>query len=169
MWRAWVSLRSFSIAGARRQDAENPERRRKMKPALIWEIENGLALSAMDIHSQSLVRSDWYRAALRAFEDFDVLALPSAQVWPFDVDLIHPEQIGGVYMDTYHRWMQVVVPASLIGLPAISIPAGFGADGLPMGLQLIGRPGADGLLLRLAEAWHQVANWPQTRPPVFSG
>ena len=169
MWRAWVSLRSFSIAGARRMEAEDPARRDKLKPAMIWEIENGLALSAMDVHAQSLVRSDWCRVALRAFGDFDVLALPSAQVWPFEIDLIHPDEIGGVYMDTYHRWMQVVVPASLIGLPAISIPVGFGANGLPMGMQLIGRPGSDGMLLRLAEVWHQMTKWPQTRPPVLGG
>jgi amidase len=72
-------------------------------------------------------------------------------------------------MDTYHRWMEVVIPASLIGLPALAVPAGFGAEGgpgagLPMGLQLIGRHGDDLGLLQLAEAWHGATDWAARRP-----
>ena len=70
-------------------------------------------------------------------------------------------------MDTYHRWMQVVVPASLIGLPVVNVPAGFSPEGLPNGLQLIGPPGSDAKLLRLAEHWHTATEWPQKRPPVL--
>lgn len=71
-------------------------------------------------------------------------------------------------MDTYHRWMEVVVPASLIGLPALAVPAGFGAQGLPMGLQLIGRHGGDIGLLQLAEARHGTSDRAETRlPPML--
>jgi amidase len=70
-------------------------------------------------------------------------------------------------MDTYHRWMEVVVPASLLGLPAVAVPAGFGPQGLPMGLQLIGRHGDDARLLELAEAYHRETLWPQTCPPAL--
>jgi amidase len=71
-------------------------------------------------------------------------------------------------MDTYHRWMEVVVPASLAGLPVVAVPAGFGPQGLPMGLQLIGKRGADRQLLELAEAWHAATDWPGQRPPQLS-
>ena len=60
-------------------------------------------------------------------------------------------------MDTYHRWMEVTIYATLAGLPAISVPAGFGPDGLPMGLQLIGRPRGDRALLVLAKAYEEIA------------
>ena len=68
-------------------------------------------------------------------------------------------------MDTYHRWMEVVIPVSLIGLPALNIPVGFGSGGLPMGLQIFGPLGADKALLELGQAWHRATNWPNVRPP----
>jgi amidase len=68
-------------------------------------------------------------------------------------------------MDTYHRWMEVVVPASLIGLPALALPAGFGANGLPMGVQLIGRAGTDAAVLAMGQAYHIATDWPGKHPP----
>jgi amidase len=84
---------------------------------------------------------------LKLFERYDVLALPSAQVWPFDKHIRWPQEIktvnGSVSMDTYHRWMEVVIYATLAGLPSISVPTGLGPNGLPMGLQMIGKPQGD--------------------------
>jgi amidase len=62
--------------------------------------------------------------------------------------------------------MEVVVPVSLIGLPSLSVPVGFSPEGLPMGMQIIGRIGADAQVLALGEAYHEATLWPQTRPPV---
>jgi amidase len=165
MWDAWISLRSFAVAGGLGAHFENADERPHLKPVALWEIERGLALSARDVQRASEVRSAWYRAAVDLFDTVDVLVLPSAQLWPFAVEDIHPTEIAGQRMDTYHRWMQVVVPASLIGLPVVNIPAGFGEAGLPGGLQLIGRPGSDAQLLRLAQHWHEATHWPQKRRP----
>ncbi|SFS50567.1 amidase [Sulfitobacter marinus] len=165
MWDAWITLRSFAVAGGLGALFEDPEKRQGLKPAAIWEIERGLGLSARDVQRASEARSDWYRAAMDLFDRVDVLVLPSAQVWPFAVEEVHPTEIVGQAMDSYHRWMQVVVPASLIGLPVVNVPAGFGNDGLPGGLQLIGRPGGDAQLLRLAQQWHEATHWPQVRRP----
>ena len=95
----------------------DPSKRDHLKDTAIWEIERGLALSAMEVHRASVIRSDWFRTAVALFDRYDVLALPSAQMWPFDVTLDWPREIAGTTLDTYHRWMEVVVPASLIGLP----------------------------------------------------
>ena len=167
MWQSWITLRSFSVAAGLGDIHANPERRPRLKDTAIWEIERGLSLSAMEVHKASLIRSDWFRASATLFEEVDVLVLPSAQLWPFDVNSTFPNEINGVAMDTYHRWMQVVVPASLLGLPVVNIPAGFGPGGLPNGLQLIGPKGSDARLLQLAQDWHTATNWPQQRPPVI--
>ncbi|WP_223422460.1 amidase [Tateyamaria pelophila] len=166
MWRSWITLRSFFLAGHMSPLYADERMRGQLNANVLWEIEKGLSLRAMDVHKASVVRSDWFKTAATLFETYDVLALPSAQMWPFDVTLDWPREINGVQMDTYHRWMEVVVPASLIGLPAISVPVGFGGpDDLPMGLQLIGRRGADAKLLQLAERWHQATHWPRMRSP----
>ncbi len=78
---------------------------------------------------------------------------PSAQVWPFEVSQRWPQRIGDREMDTYHRWMEVTSYATFAGLPAISVPVGFDQRGLPMGMQLIGRPRGDVELLRLAHSY----------------
>ncbi len=62
-------------------------------------------------------------------------------------------------MDTYHRWMEVVVPVSLSGLPAINVPVGFNRDKLPMGMQVVGKHHADFAVLQLAYAYEQTTRW----------
>ncbi|WP_281359581.1 amidase [Roseobacter ponti] len=166
LWQSWEQLRAHSHAMRRRADFDDPARRAHLKDAMLWEIARGRALSAEAVWDAHMIRSDWYRCAMALFERFDVLVLPSAQLWPFDADLEYPAEIAGVTMDTYHRWMQVVVPASLIGLPAVAVPCGFGPQGLPMGVQLIGHPGSDAHLLQIAQRWHQATGWPQKRPAM---
>ncbi len=70
-------------------------------------------------------------------------------------------------MDTYHRWMECMIPASLAGLPALGAPAGFGAEGLPAGLQIVGRYGDDLGVLQLGRAYHEATRWPQRNPPAL--
>jgi amidase len=166
IWQAWVTLRHFATASNYAKLFENPATRDLLKPEMLWEIEGGLALSARDVQKASEISSHWFRTI--ATMDADVLALPSAQMFPFDAKLHWPKQVAGRKMDTYHRWMEVVVPASLIGLPALCVPVGFGAEGLPMGLQLIGKRGRDAQVLRLGHAYHKATQYPQKHPPVVA-
>ena len=76
-----------------------------------------------------------------------------------------PREVAGRPMPTYHRWMEVMIYGSLAGLPVAGVPAGFGPDGLPMGLQLIGRPRGDRALLELVEAHGRATGWVAARPP----
>lgn len=166
IWTSWITLRSWAIAGGLAPLYDDPTKRDHLKDTAIWEVERGLALSAMDVHRASMIRSDWFKKAAQLFETYDVLVLPSAQMWPFDVTLDWPHKIAGQAMDTYHRWMEVVIAASLIGLPTVCVPAGFGGPhDMPMGLQLIGPRGSDAKLLRLSEAWQDATDWPGHRPP----
>ncbi|MFN4159536.1 MAG: amidase [Gemmobacter sp.] len=166
LWFAWTKLRAFLNAGGKRALFDDPARRALLKPESRWEIEQGLGLAAETVYQASLVRSRWYACAAGLFDRFDALVLPSAQVWPFPADWRWPQAIDGMAMDTYHRWMEIVVPASLAGLPVLACPAGFGVAGLPMGFQLIGRAGADAGILALGAAYHAATDWPGRRPPT---
>ena len=166
LWQSWTTLRSFAVAGSLAPLYADAGKRDQLNAQAQWEVSRGIALSAMEVHAASVTRTNWFKTAAQLFHEHDVLALPSAQMWPFDVTLDWPREIAGTTLDTYHRWMEVVVPASLIGLPVVSVPVGFGGpDDLPMGMQLIGPRGSDARLLQLAEAWHQATDWPARRPP----
>ena len=91
--------------------------------------------------------------------------MPSAQVFPFDIHLRWPQTVAGRTMSTYHQWMEIVMPASIAGLPALNVPVGFSRDGLPMGMQLIGPRGADLAVLQLGDAYHRATDWPGRYPP----
>jgi len=167
LWRAWLMVRQWLVTGSLVEHYRDPLRRAQLKPEARWEIEHGLALSANEVYEASTVRSAWYRTLLGLFERFDFLLLPSAQVFPFDVDIDWPAHIGGVRMDTYHRWMQVAMPATMSGCPAISLPVGFSTDRLPMGVQVIGPPRADLAVLKLARAYEQATSWRAELPPAL--
>jgi amidase len=166
LWEAWVGLRAFANVERLGPLYADPAKRAQLKDSAIWEVEQGLALSGQEIQRLSLIRSDWFRRAAALFADYDALVLPSAQMWPFAVETTYPTAVSGTAMDTYHRWMEVVVPVSLIGLPCVNVPAGFGAQGLPAGLQIFGRYGDDLGVLQLAHAYHQATDWPNARPPA---
>ena len=159
MWDTWVLLRHWLVTGDLMHLYEDPAKREKMKPEAIWEVEGGLKLSALDAYQASAARSDYYRAISKLFSTYDYLLLPSAQVFAFDASVHWPKSINGVPMDTYHRWMEVVVPVSLSGLPAINVPVGFNRDKLPMGMQVVGKHHADFAVLQLAYAYEQTTRW----------
>lgn len=168
LWQAWTTLRAGMSAAGMRALYEAPEKRAQLKPEAIWEIEQGMGLSARDLFEASQIRSSWYARAAHLFESHDAVILPTAQVWPFPVEQRFPARIAGREMDTYHRWMEVVIPISLIGLPALSVPVGFGAGGLPMGMQIAGPVGADAKILAIGHQYHLATDWPRRRPPVLA-
>lgn len=143
LWQAWRVLRHFLVAGGQKADYADESRRARMKPEALWEVESAAPLMASDVFAASLTRSDWYRHMLRLFERYDFLVLPSAQVLPFPADMSWPKHVGGRAMDTYHRWMEVVIGPTMAGLPVAAMPAGVSAGGLPCGIQIIGPPRAD--------------------------
>jgi len=158
LWSSWTTLRAVLNAGGKRELATDPAKRALTKPETLWEIEQGAALSATALYDASVTRSRWYACAAKLFDRFDALALPAAQVWPFPVEWRWPEAIVGHHMDSYHRWMEVVVPVSLAGLPCLALPAGFSGTGLPMGMQLFGAAGEDAAILAMGEAYHQATD-----------
>ena len=157
LWDAWMTLRWWLNRNRIAPFLAQPANRVRIKPEALWEHDQGANLSASDVMDASVERTAFHRHVLGLFERVDFLALPSAQVWPFPVEERWPKSIAGRAMDTYHRWMEVVVIPTFAGLPAVSVPAGFSSTGLPMGLQLVGRPRGDLELLRLAARYEGTA------------
>ncbi|WP_284162757.1 amidase [Frigidibacter sp. SD6-1] len=166
LWHAWITLRAMLNAGSMKALHSDPAKRAKIKPETLWEIEQGQSLSTAAVYEASTIRSRWYAHAAKLFRTYDALIMPAAQVWPFPADWRWPREVAGRTMDTYHRWMEVVVPVSLIGLPSLCLPVGFGAGGLPMGMQLIGPTGSDANILSIGQAYHRATDWPGRRPPA---
>ena len=170
VWEAWLVWRQALVGPRVAPFMLKAENHPQVKPEARWEYEQSLRLTGAQLTTASATRSQLYQHMLKLFERFDVLALPAAQVWPFDVTERWPSQINDTPMDTYHRWMEVVLYATFAGLPCISVPAGFSHDGptqcLPMGLQLIGKPQGDFALLQMAHAYEQAnIDMIQMRPP----
>ena len=167
VWKAWLVWRRVLVASRVAPFLLKPANRALIKPEALWEHDQAQGCSAAEFLSASVARTQFYQGMLALFEQVDFLALPTAQVWPFDASERWPQRIAGQPMDTYHRWMEVVIYATFAGLPCISVPVGFNADGLPMGMQLIGRPQDDAGVLRLAGAYEQViGDWLARLPSV---
>jgi amidase len=157
LWRSFVVLRHWAMSSRYGADYADPARRALLKPEMIYEIEGGMALSADDVSAAAKVRATLYQVALKLFERFDALAIPTAQVFPFPVEWRWPREVAGVEMDSYHRWMEAVVIGTMSGCPVVNVPVGFDEAGRPMGMQLIGRPRADRELLTIAAAYERDA------------
>ncbi|MDR3440394.1 amidase [Telmatospirillum sp.] len=170
VWRAWLKLRAWQNGSALLAYYNDPAKRALLKPEAVFEVENGMKLSAYDISAASVVRSDWTQAVRRLFETYDFLIAPTAQVFPFDAGLHWPQEIAGKKMETYHEWMKGVLPFTMSGCPALAAPAGFGAHGLPMGIQIVGPNHAEMACLQLAYAYDAANGWAASRlPPLLSG
>ena len=167
VWQAWLVWRRLLVASRISPFLIKAMNRARIRPEALWEHDQAQGVTGAQFLSASTARTQFYQQLLALFERHDFLALPAAQVWPFPVEHRWPDEIHGVPMDSYHRWMEVVIYATFAGLPCISVPVGFNADGLPMGLQLIGRPQADWAVLQLAQAYEQAApELMQRRPPA---
>ncbi len=125
-------------------------RRDALKPELIWNIEKGMALQCDEIGGAEIARARLYRRMAKFFESHDLLLSPAVIVPPFDVDIRYIEEVDGHKFDNYVDWLGITFVISLTGCPAISTPAGFTKDGLPVGLQIIGPPGAEAHVLAAA-------------------
>ena len=166
LWETWLALRGFFVAGKLGALYADPVKRALLKPEAVWEVENGLKLGTADIWRASVDRSAWYQALNALFRSHDFLVLPSAHVFPFDAGLDWPKAIAGRPMDTYHRWMEVVIGGTLAGVPVVNVPAGFGPGGLPMGLQILAPAQQDRAALQIAHAYEQASGHARQRPPL---
>ena len=140
--------------------------RDRMKESVRWNIEAGQRLTGPQIVSAEAARARLSGEVQRFFADHDLLVLTTCQVLPFDVGIEYPMEIDGTQLETYLDWMRALCLITATGCPAISVPAGFSAAGLPVGVQLVAKPGDDVRLLEIAHAFEQATRWNERHPEI---
>jgi amidase len=158
VWRAW----KMELQYGRLLAAHRPQ----IKDTVIWNIEQGQALAGPRVAAADRKRTALYHRVRTFMQSREFLVLPVSQVPPFDVTQPYVTEINGVNMNTYIDWMKSCYYISTIGLPAISVPCGFTSDGLPVGLQIVGRHHADFQVLQLAYAFEQATGFARRRPAL---
>ncbi|HEX7842339.1 MAG TPA: amidase [Kofleriaceae bacterium] len=169
VWQSWLVLRAYQVGSVLKVHHADPAKRARMKPEACWEVERGARLTAYELADAQAERTAWYHVVRGLFARYDYLVAPSTQVFPFDATTHWPRHIAGRDMDTYHRWMEVVVPITMSGSPALNVPAGFNTAGLPTGIQLVGRPHDELGCLQLAHAYEQATGWVARHLPTVAG
>ncbi|MCL6542004.1 MAG: amidase [Roseiflexus sp.] len=158
VWRAWGYEQKLGELADTHRD--------RLKETILWEIEQGRALTGPQIGRAERLRTALYHRMRRFMKTYEFLALPVVQVPPFPIEQPYVTEINGVPMETYIDWMRSCYYVSITGFPAISVPAGFTRDGLPVGLQLVGRHHNDFGVLQLAHAFEQATGHWRRRPPI---
>ena len=161
------TLRAAGYAATHGRDLD--KQRAKLKDTVIWNIEQGLKLTAADLERAASQQAALAARTAEFFSRVDFLVLPTVQVLPFPVEVEWVRQIEGTVMDTYVDWMASCYAISCLGVPAISVPCGFSPSGLPVGLQIVGRPARDLEVLALARAFEQGTLCAARRPPLVAG
>ncbi|WP_035856235.1 amidase [Cryptosporangium arvum] len=142
---------------------EQPE---QFKPALAWNISQGRTLSRGDVGRARTAWGRLYTAAAAFWDTYDVLIAPVSQVPPFPADWEYPRTVGEAEQHSYLDWMRSAYHVTVLGAPAISVPAGFTPTGLPVGLQIVTRPRSDLFTLRVAAAFEAATNHGRHRPTL---
>ena len=158
IWRAW----RFELAYAELLETH----RDQIKDTVIWNIEEGQELTGSQIGQAEIKRTKLYHRIREFMEKIEFLILPVSQVPPFEVKQRYITEINGVEMGTYIDWMRSCYYISVTGLPAISVPCGFTSEGLPVGIQIVGRHQDDFGVLQLAYAFEQSTGFWKRKPTI---
>lgn len=161
---AFMVNRGVGFATSRYQLLQ--DHRDQLKDTVIWNVEAGLKLTALEIGNAEAKRAEVFHSVRRFMEDHEFMIFPVSQHPPFDVSQPYITEINGVTMDTYIDWMRSCYYVTVTGHPAISVPCGFTEDGLPVGVQIVGRHQDDFGVLQLAYAFQEATGFWKNRPDV---
>lgn len=128
------------------------------KPEVIWNIEKGINLTMKEIGEAELMRAQIYHSVVKFFETYEVLICPTSAALPFDVSTRYLENLEGKSFDSYIDWLTIVFAISTTACPCISIPCGFSSSGLPVGLQIVGPPRRDDIVIGVAANFEKIFN-----------
>ena len=137
-----------------------------LKDTIVWNIEAGRNLSASRLARAEKLRTALFQRMHRFMQRYDFIVLPVNQVPPFAIEQPYVTEIDGVQMDSYIDWMRSCYYVTASAHPAISVPCGFTPEGLPVGLQIVGRHRGEFELLQIAYAFEQATGVGKRRPPL---
>ncbi len=158
-WRAWYYELNYGHLLKDHRD--------ELKDTVVWNIEAGQRLTGPQLGQAEKRRTELYHRMREFMETHEFLILPVSQVPPFDVDQPYVTEINGVEMSNYIEWMKSCYYITVTGLPAISVPCGFTPEGLPVGVQIVGRYRDDLGVLQLARAFERATRVGERRPPTL--
>ncbi|MEQ9331743.1 amidase family protein [Thalassobaculum sp.] len=138
--------------------------RDQLKPEVIWNIEKGLELTMADIAAAELARGRYYHRVRAFYDRYDLVLCPATVVPPYPIEDRYVAECQGHTFSNYIEWCTVAYAFTCAGLPAISVPAGFTAGGLPVGLQIAGPPRGEAAVLAAAAMFEDIAPWAHTLP-----
>jgi amidase len=156
--RAWNTANKYGV-----RLREHPD---GFKDVLKGEIEEGLRLTGTDVARAETAHGRHWRGFQAFLDKYEYFVLPTTQLPAFDIDTPYPTEIAGVKFDSYIDWMKSCWYISATGNPAASVPAGFTPEGLPVGIQIVGRDKADFSVLQMAHAFEQATGFGRKRPGV---
>jgi amidase len=142
------------------------DHRDKLKDTVLWNIEEGRRRSAEDVGRAEALRSGLFHRMRKFLETYDFFVCPVNQLPPYPVTTEWPREVAGVKMNNYLDWMKSCYYITITAHPAISVPAGFTQDNLPVGIQIVGRYRDDFGVLQLAHAFEQATQAWRRRPAV---
>lgn len=162
---AFDTLRAVAFVAAHgAKVAETPD---QVKQAIHWNVAHGRALDGASLARAISLRGHAFHELRQFLGQHDVLALPTSQVAPFPVEVEWPSEIAGERQEHYIAWLRSCSRITVAGHPAVSVPAGFTPEGLPVGLQLVGRHGGEEALLQVASALERALGAATAREPVL--
>jgi amidase len=156
--RAWNSANSYGAPLRQHPDA--------FKDTLKAEIEQGSRLTGTDLARAETASSNIWRRFQAFLQKYEYFVLPTTQLPPFDVNMPYPHEIAGVKFDNYIDWMKSCWYISATGNPAASVPGGFTPEGLPVGVQIVGRNKEDFSVLQIAHAFERTTGFGKRRPTI---
>ncbi len=160
----FMTMRAAAVATTLGNHYE--DKRALLKDTVVWNIEEGLRLSAVDVGRAEAKRTALYHRIRSFMDDYEFMVFPVNQHPPFDVSIPYLTEVNGEPMQTYIDWMRSCYYITATGHPAISVPCGFTDDGLPVGLQIVGRHRAEFAVLQLAYAFQEATEVWRRRPAV---
>lgn len=161
---AFMVSRAAGMAATRAELLRN--HRDRLKDTVIWNIEEGMKLNAADVGAAEVKRAALFERVRKFMETYEFMVFPVSQHPPFDVTQPYLTEVNGVQMETYIDWMRSCYYITATGHPAISVPCGFTDDGLPVGVQIVGRHRSEFRVLQLAYAFQQATGFWKQMPEI---